>query len=227
MSSITFHTLLISGDISEPHNDDAMGDLLGNPGLSDEIADVPRDRLQRAAKYEGRMNLEGRTFRPGPQEDGFLYILGAAVCAYIRAVGGCTSCEQRLSKPPPPNSFVYERKYTEDSKLFFPSDSLLQYMCAVDAMIQRYIHTRAHQQRVIDLTLNEIAVQFPPPAHLRCDAHADVFKNILLKRWIATSLRLFVIEKSEKIARERLARRKRKKFMKLNVALPSKRQRIM
>ena len=93
----------------------------------EEKSSVPsRLSSSRDNKLMAQMRMEqSMTQRCGPEEDGFLYALGATVSCYLQTVGGCSTCKFVLCQPAPATSFILERKYTSESRLLFPSADLV------------------------------------------------------------------------------------------------------
>lgn len=216
---------LESGRISERHLLSSTRILLLI--LTENLSTPDRDRpsaddgfqlLERKKKTYAVMRLERPTYRCGPEEDGFLYVLGATIGKWVTYVGGCTSCKELLCEDPPTDSFIYERKYTDDSQLCYPSKALSTYISAVDGIIQRSTTTRLHERRVIHTFCKIITNHLRAPPSLACDTHTASFSSSFLKKWVSTSLRIFIKNKSEQILRQKFQRRKRKKLMSLQVS---------
>lgn len=164
------------------------------------------------------------TYNCGTQEDAFLYALGSTISSFLTFVSGCSSCKALLCQSSPQDSFVHERKYTANSNLHFPSVALKTYISAVDSMIHRHIPTRIHLRGVIDKILLKVVNQLPPPTTVRCSIHSESFASVFLKKWITISLRFILRSRCDKMLREKLQRRKRRKLQMLQV--PLKRTRL-
>lgn len=186
-----------------------------------------RRSIQREEKTTALIRLEDRpTYRYGTEEDGFRYALGATLKNYLTIIGSCPTCEAHLSEPPPPNSFVFQRKYTDNSKLIFPSHSLMTYITAVDSIIQRTCKTHIHERKIINKIFNVVNENTTPPSSLRCDRHFDSLINVFLRKWIATSVTFILADKCNKINRMKMQQRKRKKIALQNIYLSHKRARF-
>jgi len=200
------------------------------PDNEEDVLEEPlRNRLERRQKATAVLRMEeGRpTYRPGAQEDGFLYVVGATVSVFLKEVQQCPECKAVLCRSPPVDSFVHERKYTDDSCLHFPSDALVNYISGVDAIIHRSCAACLHHRNIITTLHRQIATQVTTPSYLHCNipAHSTMFESHFIKKWISVSLRIHLQQKSDKLMRQKLERRKRKKFLKLNI--PEKRPRLI
>ncbi len=167
------------------------------------------------------------TYRPrGTEEDGFLYALGSVLHRFLPEVHSCSQCSSILTDNHPTTSFILERKYTPDSALVSPSQSLVKYVTAVDSAIERTVAHDLHQRGVISNTHDKVIRLMPPPISLTCPSHRTPFERIFMKKWVTTSLRFIVREKCHKINRMKLMRRKRKYVLSHASSIPHKRRRL-
>lgn len=180
--------------------------------------------LERQPKAAAVMEMEPRTYRAGIQQDGFLYILGSTISAFLKRVDGCSSCKVRLCQEIPITSFVQERKYTETSQLCFPSSSLISFITTVDGVVKRSLSSHLHRQGLVQKLCTIITAQARTPSSIRCSRHAKIFTKLFLRKWIRTTIKIRLKDKCEKLKTLKVERRKRKKLRACAVA--SKRRRL-
>ena len=161
------------------------------------------------------------THRSAAQEDGFLYVVGSVVARWLAFVDGCVPCKEILCQSPPSTSFIFDRKYTEDSQLHYPSTKLTDYISAVDNLINRSVGIRLHRRSLVKELFKIVSNKLTLPSSVTCPEHRDSFPSFFLKKWICASIRIFLKDKCEKYMKEKIERRKRRKFRTLQI--PAKR----
>lgn len=136
------------------------------------------------------MRLEqGRpTYRYGPEEDGFLYVLGATVRKWLTYIGGSTSCNELLCEDPPTDSFIYERKYTDDPTLQpFKSPFNVHFCC------WRYCSTQHNNALAWTPCVTHVlqnCYQSTQSTSISGDTHRYFF-FFVFEKWVSTSTRIF------------------------------------
>lgn len=156
------------------------------------------------------------------QEQGFLYMCGAAIGRYLRQNGDCSSCENLLCSEAPLNSFIEMRKYDPSSDLKYPSAASIKFFRITDNALHRHMMCNIQKENVMMNLYNTLKYEIPCKLP-SCDEHYYLCEEFILKKWIQMSIKIFCKDFLQK-KNERKIARKRKKLSKSYI--PMKRERL-